>query len=324
MYDVVAFGEAMLRLSPPNYQRFEQTHSFDVTVGGSELNTAVGVCRMGLKTAWVSRLVESPLGRMVANKGREHGVDMSHVVWTNEGRVGVYFLEMGASPRASAVIYDRANSAISQLQPGEVDWSFLEGCRLFHTSGITPALSTNCAKATLEAVQAAKAAGCEVSFDVNYRAKLWSREEAGRCVTELMKYVDVLITTDHDTERVFDLKGTSEEICTELKKRFDLKVVTVTLRDVLTPLTGKWSSIALADTFYRDKQYYVEMIDRVGAGDAYTAGFLYGYLADGPETGVKYGNGLSAINHTIPGDLAWVTRAEVEAQIGGAGSRIQR
>jgi len=324
MVDVVALGEAMIRLTPTRYQRLEQTGEFLATVGGSELNSAIGVMRLGLTTAWVSKLVNNPLGRMIANKAREHGVDVSHVVWTKQGRTGLYFFEQGATPRASQVIYDRAGSAASTLAPGEVDWSFLEGCRLFHTSGITPALSESCAAATIEAIQKAKDAGCAVSFDVNYRARLWSPEEARACLEKMMPSVDILITTEDDAGIVFGKSGTPEEICKQLTSAFGFSVVTITLREVRTVLTGGWTSMAFADRVYTDRKYEVEMIDRIGAGDAYTAGFLYGYLTGDVDKAVKYGNANAALVQTVPGDFSWFTREEIEAQLKGPTAKVQR
>jgi len=324
MIDMVALGEAMIRFTPTRYQRLEQTGEFLATVGGSELNSAVGVTRLGLATTWVSKLVANPLGRMVANKAREHGVDVSHVVWTKQGRTGLYFFEQGATPRASQVIYDRANSAASTLAPGEVDWSFLEGCRLFHTSGITPALSKSCAEATMEAIRKAKHAGCMVSFDVNYRARLWSPEEARACLEQMMPSVDILITTEDDAGIVFGKSGTPEEICKQLKSAFGCSVVTITLREVRTVLTGGWTSMAFADRVYTDRKYELEMIDRIGAGDAYTAGFLYGYLTGDVDKAVRYGNANAALVHTVPGDFSWFTREEIEAQLKGSTAKVQR
>ncbi|HID95613.1 MAG TPA: sugar kinase [Candidatus Latescibacteria bacterium] len=326
MYDVVSFGEAMLRLSPPDYLRLEQARSFDVNVGGCELNVAVGLSRFGLKTAWVTRLPRNPLGRMVANKAREHGVDTSNIVWTDGGRVGIYYLELGSTPRPSQVIYDRKGSAISLIKPGEVDWpKVFEDTRLFHTSGITPALSKSCAEVTAQAIEAAKEAGCKICFDLNYRGRLWSPEEAEKCLSRLMGKVDILITTQFDTETVFGMKGSYEEIASQLKERFGLSVVAITLREVRTVLTGGWTSLALADgRFYRGKMYDVEIIDRVGAGDAYTAGFIYGYLTGDVEKAVACGDAMAALEQTIPGDLSWFTEEEVQKQLKKADLRIQR
>jgi len=327
MYDVVAFGEAMIRLSPPDFKRLEQTTTLDVNVGGGEMNVAVGASRLGLKTAYVTRLPRNPLGRMIENKIREHGIDTSHIIWTNEGRAGIYFLELGAAPRASSVLYDRAGSAISMIKPGEVDWArIFKEARLFHVSGITPALSKSCAEVTMEALKAAKRAGCAVSFDLNYRAKLWSQEEANRCMTPMMEYVDILITTEEDTERVFGIKEeTYDEVAVKLAERFKFKVVTITLRETPSVWKNYWTAIAYSDgKFYRDRKYEVEIVDRVGAGDSYSAGFIYGYLAGDIEKGVKYGNAFAALKHSVPGDVNWCTLAEVEAQLKGAGLRISR
>lgn len=325
MYDVVALGEAMLRLSPPNYMRLEQANSFDINVGGSELNTSVGVARFGLRTAWVTKLVKSPLGKMVANKAREHGIDTSHIVWTDKGRVGIYYLELGSMPRASRVIYDRKDSAVSKLGPGEVNWStILKGTKLFLTSGITAALSPTCREATIEAINEAKKQGCKICFDINFRAKLWSAEEAKKCLSKILDKVDIIVTTQFDTEEVFGYKGSYEEIAKQLKDKFGCSVVAITLREVRTVLTGGWTSIALADKLYKGKKYDIEIIDRVGGGDAYTAGFIYGYLTGDVEKAVAYGDALAALEHSIPGDLSWFTEDEVKKQIKAAGYRIQR
>ena len=325
MYDVVTLGETMLRLAPPDFQRLEQTQNFNVTAGGSESSTAVGIARMGLKVAWVSKLPRNPLGRFIANKIREHGVDTSNVVWTNNGRVGVYFLEFGSTPRPSQVIYDRKDSAISTLTANEVDWKRLfKGVRLFHTSGITPALSGSCAEATARAISEARDAGCIVSFDMNYRTKLWSPEEARTCLSDLLKKVNILITTRQDTTRVFGLEGSPEELARKLKDIFGFDIVAITLREPLTVQTGRWTSIALADKIYSGKVYDLEIIDRVGSGDSFTAGFLYGYLTDGVEKGIAYGDAMAALKHSFPGDITWVTEEEVVALIKGEGARIKR
>jgi 2-dehydro-3-deoxygluconokinase len=326
MNQVVTFGEAMLRLTPPNYQRLEQTVSLDVTVGGSELNSAIAISRLGMKSAWVSKLTSNPLGRIIANKAREQGVDTSHIVWTKEHRIGLYFLEQGATPRSSRVIYDRKNSAISAIQPNEVNWAeVFKGAKLFHTSGITPALSKSATETTKAAVKAAKAAGLLVSFDMNYRATLWSTDEARQCFTEILPDVDILLTTDEDTNRVFGYEGSYEEIAHKLKDTFGFKIVAITLRQVISVLRGGWSSLALADKLYKSKKRYeMEIIDRVGAGDSFTAGFLFGYLTEGIEKGIAYGDAMSAFKHSMPGDVLWMTEDEVKAQISGEDAKIKR
>src|SRR5437870_6339351 len=227
MAEVITFGEAMIRLSPPNFRRLEQTHTLDVQVGGAELNTAVGVARLGHRSAWVSRLTDNPLGRLIANRAREAGVGTEHVVWTNDDRVGLYFLEFGAAPRASSVLYDRKGAAIANVRPGMIPWpAVFAGARWFHVTGITPALGQGAAEATREALQAARAAGVTTSIDLNYRAKLWSQAEAGRWMTEFMQFCDVLITTEEDIERVFDMKGQDyEDVAAQVARRFPLQVV---------------------------------------------------------------------------------------------------
>jgi 2-dehydro-3-deoxygluconokinase len=326
--DLVSFGETMIRLSAPDTQRLEQATSMDLHVGGSESNVAVAVKRLGLDTAFVTRLTENPLGRMVANKIREHGVDVSGIEWTDQDRVGKYFLEFGANPRPSSVIYDRANSAISNVKEGTINWdSIFSDARLFHTSGITPALSKSAEAVTEEAMKAAKTAGLEVSVDLNYRSKLWSQAEAKKCMTRLMDYTDILVTTEEDTERVFDITGESyEEVAKKLADEFGFDVVAITLRDNISMWRNDWTAIAYEDgKIYDDMTYKLELVDRVGGGDSFTAGFLYGYLTGGTEKGVKYGNATSAIKQTNPGDMNWCTHEEVESLAEGGGRvRINR
>jgi 2-dehydro-3-deoxygluconokinase len=325
--DVVTFGEAMVRLSPPNFHRLESANSLDVRVGGAELNTAVGVARLGLTAAWVSRLTDNPLGRMIANRAREAGVSTEHIVWTKDDRVGLYFLEFGAAPRASSVLYDRKGAAIAGIRPGTVDWpKVLRGARWFHVTGITPALSEAAAWTTREALQAARAANVPTSIDLNYRVKLWTPAEAQRCMTDLMQWCDVLITTEEDAERVFGVRGQDyEAVARELTQRFPPRVVAITLRE--NPLVWKntWTAIAYREgTVYRTRTYEVEIVDRLGAGDSFAAGLIHGLLDGDLQKGVDYGVAASALKHSIPGDFAWVTRAEVEALLQGGGLRISR
>ncbi|MGQ9693862.1 MAG: PfkB family carbohydrate kinase [Thermodesulfobacteriota bacterium] len=326
-YDVVTFGEAMLRLSPPHFGRLEQTHSLDVEIGGSELNVAVGVSRLGLNAAWISKLPNNPLGRMVRNRARELGVDVAHVVFSDQGRQGLYFVEYGAAPRASSVLYDRGNSAISMIKPEEVDWKKILGkTKLFHVSGITPALSDSAAETTALAMRTAKEMGCLVSYDLNYRKKLWTPAQARSCQEPLMKLVDILTTTEEDTGVVFGIREDSyQKVAEALAKTFGFKAVAITLREDISVWKNNWTAIAYAEgKIYADRTYTVEIVDRVGAGDSFTAGFIYGYLTGNVEKGVKYGNALSALKHTMPGDFNWSTLEEVEAQIKGAGLRISR
>jgi 2-dehydro-3-deoxygluconokinase len=327
MPEIVTFGEAMVRLSPPNFRRLEQARSLDLQVGGAELNSAVALARLGHTSAWVSRLTDNPLGRLIANHGREAGVSTDHIVWTKEDRVGVYFLEFGAAPRASSVLYDRKGAAIASIQPGMVPWSkVFSGAKWFHTTGITPALSPSAAQTTHEAMQAARAAGAQTSMDLNYRAKLWTQAEAGKCMGELMALTDVLITTEEDIERVFGITGKDyEEAAARTADRFGLKIVAITLRE--NPLVWKntWTAIALqGGQIFRTRTYEVEIVDRLGAGDSFAAGLIHGLLEGDTQKAIDWGVATSAIKHSIPGDFAWVTRDEVEALLKGPGLRISR
>ncbi len=324
---LVTFGEAMIRLSPPHYQRLEQTGTLDVNVGGAELNTAVAAQRLGLPAAYVTRLTDNPLGRMIRNKACEHGVDTSHIVWTAEDRVGLYFTEFGAAPRPNSVLYDRRDAAIAHLRPGEIDWpSVFRGARWLHTTGITPALSPSAAEATKEATRAAKAAGLKVSIDLNYRARLWTQAEARAAMTSLMEDTDVLITTEEDTERVFGITGKDyEEVAKALAGRFGFEAVAITLRETPSVWRNTWTAIVYAGgEVHRAPVFDVELVDRVGAGDSFSGGFLFGYLKEGPEAAVRYGVGVSALKQTNPGDLCWATRDEVERVLKGGSLRIVR
>jgi 2-dehydro-3-deoxygluconokinase len=315
MPDVITFGEAMLRLAPPDFERLEQASTLKVSVGGSELTVAAGVARLGLGAGWVSRLPDNALGRMARNKAREFGVDTRHVVWAQADRMGIYFVEYGASPRASGVLYDRGHSAISRIQRDEIPWpEVFDGARWFHTSGITPALSEDCAAATGLALRAAKKAGLTVSYDLNYRAKLWSSDKAKAVQEPFMEFVDVLITTEEDTERVFGIKGEDyKDVAKALADKFDLKAVTVTLRGTPSVWRNAWSAFAYAEGRYiEDVTYDIEIVDRLGGGDTYSAGFIYGYLTEGVDKAVRLGNAFSALKQTSWSDFNWATREEAE------------
>jgi len=341
-YDLVTFGEAMVRLSPPHFARLEQARSLDVEVGGAEYNVAVAASRLGMSCAWVSRLPENPIGRMVRNRAREHGVDTSHIVWTKDGRVGLYFVESGAAPRASAVLYDRSHSAISQIRPDDVDWlSLLRRTRMFHVTGITPALSDSAAETTLTALKAAREAGCKVSYDLNYRAKLWSEEKARQIQKPMMEYVDIFVSTEEDTGRVFKISPGEKEqsgdfstvsaetyklVAKKLHEDFGFEVVLITLRENISVWRNNWTAVAYwQGEVLEDRKYEVEIVDRIGAGDSFVAGFLYGYLKEGSvERGLKIGNAFSALKHSVPGDLHWSSLEEVENLLRKGGLRISR
>lgn len=325
---VVTFGEAMVRLSPPHFERIEQARSFEVRVGGAELNTAVTLARLGRSSAWVSRLPQNALGRLIVNQAREAGVQVDHVLWAEGERVGLYFLEFGAAPRASGVLYDRKGSAIAGIRPGMVDWSrVLSGARWFHVTGITPALSPSAAEATREALLAARNAGLRISIDLNYRAKLWSPSEARRCMHELTGLGDVLITTEEDAEKVLGIAGPNHEATAqELARHYaNLRVVAITIRENPLVWRNSWTALAWSDgKLFRTRTYEVEIVDRLGAGDCFAAGLIHGLLDDDVQVGLDYGVAASALKHSIPGDFAWITREEVENLLRGGGLRISR
>lgn len=329
MADLVTLGEAMLRLSPPGFQRLEQTSSFDVNVGGSEMNIAVAAQRMGLSAAFVTAVPDNPLGRMIVNRTREHGVDTSFIITKKGARAGTYYCEFGAKPRSSAVVYDRAASAIALTKPGELPWKqAFAGAKHFHTGGITPGLSDSAAQVTLEGLETAKDTGLSTSFDLNFRARLWTEEKAQSVITPMCPMIDVLITTEEDTYRVFKIKGdTYEDVARQLVDQFKFKVVAITLRENLRVWLNNWSAMAYTGGKVCTTQTYeVEIVDRVGAGDSFSAGFLAQYVTTGDvQKGVDFGTALSALKHSIPGDLNWATRDEVEKLIAGGGSlRIAR
>ena len=326
-FEVITFGEAMIRLSPPGFRRIEQAKSLDLQVGGAELNTAVAVSRLGHSASWISRLPDNPLGRLVANHAREAGVDTSHVMYSKDERLGLYFLEFGAAPRASSVIYDRKGSAIAAVQPGMVPWAkVFAGSKWFHVTGITPALSASSAAATREAMMAAKAAGVKTSMDLNYRVKLWTTTEAGNCLSDLMQYCDVLITTEEDVEKVFGITGSNyEEVAAKVADKFKLDIVAITLRENPLVWRNTWTGMAYQKgKAYKTRTYEVEIVDRLGAGDSFAAGLIHGLLGGDVQNALDWGVAASAIKHSIPGDFAWVRPEEVEALLKGGGLRISR
>jgi 2-dehydro-3-deoxygluconokinase len=324
---VVTFGEAMLRLSPPGFRRLEQATSLDVAVGGAELNTAVALARLGRGSSWVSRLTRNPLGRLVVNKAHEAGVATDHVVWTDDDRVGLYFVEFGAAPRASSVLYDRRNAAIAGVRPGMIDWGkVFAGARHFHVTGITPALSASAAAATTEAIHAARKAGVRVSIDLNYRAKLWSPAEAGRWMQEALPHCDCLITTEEDAGKVLGVQGDNyENVARELARRYSFQVVAITLRDNPLVWRNSWTAIALHEgRLLKTRSFEVEIVDRLGAGDSFAAGLIHGLLDGDVQKGLDYGVAVSALKHTLPTDFAWVTPDEVETLLRSGNLRISR
>ncbi len=337
---VVTFGEIMLRLSPPVGSRFRQASSFDVTYGGAEANVAVSLAQWGLPSRYVTVLPDNDLGQAAVDKLRSLGVDTSRILRGGD-RIGIYFLEHGASQRPSRVIYDRAGSAVSRLQPGEVDWDeVFAGASWFHWTGITPALSDGAAEVTREAVRAAKRLGLTVSADLNYRSKLWSPERARDVMTSLMEHVDVVVANEEDAAIVFGISAGAtdvergkldlaayESVARQLVERFDLHMAAITLRESHSASENTWSACLYdGKEFLRSKSYRIQLVDRVGAGDAFAAGLIYGTLSGKClQEMLEFGVAASCLKQTIAGDFNLVTVAEVEKLVGGAAAgRIKR
>jgi 2-dehydro-3-deoxygluconokinase len=338
MATVVTFGEIMMRLATPGFTRFSQAAHLELTYGGGEANVAVSLANFGLDAAFVTRLPKNDMADRAIAELRGIGVDTSHIVRGGE-RIGIYFLESGASQRASKVTYDRAHSAIAEIEPGEVDWPrVFEGARWFHWTGITPALSESAAAVTREACIAAKAAGVTVSTDLNYRKKLWSRDRAREVMTGLAEYIDVCIANEEDAESVFGIKGaevhtgviergTYVDVARQLTEHFGFNTVAITLRESISASRNGWSAMLYADgQAYFSRRYDITIVDRVGGGDSFGAGLIYATLQGRqPQETIEWAVAASALKHTIPGDYNRVTVAEVETLAGGdASGRVQR
>ncbi len=320
-YDVVTLGESMLRLTPPGYLRIEQTRSFDIWVGGTESNTAVGLARLGMHVAWISRLPASPLGRYISNRIAQYGVDVSQVVWSRGERLGIYFHEKAIDPRASEIIYDRRDSAMSRMQPGDLpDELFQAGAAdLLHTTGITLAISDTAQATVHAAMRQARAAGWRTSFDTNYRSKLWSGAEAAKGCQQAMQLADVLFCPLGDYGNLYG-DASADAALLGLAERFPNTLIVMTL--------GVDGAIARLTTgeIFRQPAILAGEVGRIGGGDAFAAGFLYAWLRhDDVELALKWGAAMSAMKYTIPGDLPLVDREAVAAlATGEAGGGLIR
>ena len=343
MPTVVTFGEIMLRLTPPGFQRFVQARSFDVIYGGGEANVAVSLANYGLDVRFVTGLPPHEIGDACENFLRQYGVDTSHIVRQGE-RLGIYYLEMGAVQRGSKVIYDRAGSALSELQPGDVDWqAVFEGSDWFHWTGITPAISQGAAETLQEAVETAEEMGVTISCDLNYRSKLWKwGKEPGEVMEGLVKYVDYAIGNEEDAEKVFGIvaEGVDVEagevdaaayqsVCEQLMARFEkLKKVAVTLRGSVSASHNEWSGVLFdGDTLYQGPQYDItHIVDRVGGGDSFCGGLIYSLLSGkSDQEAIDFAVAASCLKHSIYGDFNMVSVEEVEKLAGGPGTgRVQR
>lgn len=303
----------MLRLTPPHHQLLEQAAQLDVHIGGSESNTAVGLARLGLDVCWLSRLPDNPIGRMIANEIGRYGVDTAHVVWTDSGRAGLYFLEDGLEPRGRQVIYDRADSAMSQMQPDDLPTDLFQPdtARLFHTTGITPGISSSAADTARHALELAKKAGWQVSFDVNYRAKLWDIATARQTCESLMQAADIIFIAHADAQRFYAVSDDAEIALSQLTARFPQTTLVMTLG-----AKGAAASSATGDSAYQPV-FPAATIGRVGGGDAFSAGFLFAHLhlpTDTPDRlaqCLRYGAAAAALKYSIPGDMPLIDRESV-------------
>jgi 2-dehydro-3-deoxygluconokinase len=340
---VVTMGEIMLRLSTPGFSRFVQAQSFDVNYGGGEANVAVALSNYGFESYFVSKLPKHEIGQAAVNSLRRFGVKDDFIVRGGD-RVGIYFLETGASQRASKVIYDRTNAAVTTLAKSELDWNeAFKNTKWFHWTGITPALGKTVQESLMAACEAAKKNGATISADLNYRAKLWSTKEAQAVMIPLMEYVDVCIANEEDAEKSLGFKaGTTNvdsaeldekgyfELAKELKKKFSFKAVAITLRESYSASRNGWSALLHDEKDctepYRSKRYDVQIVDRVGGGDSFASGLIYGLLTkNNSKDALEFAAAASCLKQTIPGDFNLVSVDEVEKLSKGSGSgRVER
>lgn len=326
MYDVVTLGETMARLTPPGALRLEQAQTLEVYPGGSESNTSVGLARLGLRVCWLTRMTDNPVGHIIVNAIRAQGVDTSQVVWTEADRVGLYFLEEAAAPRESRVIYDRRDSAISRMQPEHLPTDLFkpgEG-QLLHLTGITLALSPTAYETAQHAFELARAAGWKLSFDVNYRGKLWAADTARAGCEPFMQAAHIIFLPLRDAKLLYKLDEslTAEAAMTELRRRYPQAVIVMTL--------GAEGAIASSTdgVIHRQAAFPATAVCRLGRGDAFTAGFLYRWLADAADIpmALRYGAAMAALKYGITGDMPLVEPSEVQALVarGGAMGGIAR
>ena len=337
---VVTFGEIMLRLAPNGYYRFFQDDQLQATFGGGEANVAISLANFGIDNVYVTKLPKHAIGQAAVNSLRYFGIDTSHIVRGGD-RIGIYYLEKGASQRSSVCIYDRAHSAIQEAQPDEFDWDeIFKGADWFHFTGITPALGPNMAEACRDACKAAKRLGIKISCDLNYRSKLWSHEQAREAMTELCRSVDVCVSNEEDAKVVFGIAADNTDIYSgklnkegyksvarQLADRFGFEKVAITLRTSMSASVNNWAGMLYdGKDYYFSKEYNLHIVDRVGGGDSFCAGLIYSALTGkDSQSAVEFAVAASALKHTIEGDFNRVTTEEVEKLAGGDSSgRIQR
>ena len=340
MAKVVTFGEIMLRLQTYDYQRLIQATGLEAKFGGGEANVAVSLANYGHDAHFVTKLPDNLIGAWCESELRKYNVKTDYIAKGGE-RVGIYFVEKGASQRASTVTYDRAHSSISTAQPADFDWdAIFEGADWFHFTGITPALSDDAAELCLLACKAAKAKGVTVSCDLNFRKKLWTSEKAGKVMSGLMEYVDVCIANEEDAEKVFGIKATETDITSgelsdagyrdvakQLADKFGFSHVAITLRESISASVNNWSALFYdGKDYYKSKKYNINIVDRVGGGDSFGGGLIYGMLEKySMQDTIEFAVAASCLKHSIEGDFNLVSVKEVQALAGGDGSgRVQR
>lgn len=337
---VVTFGELMLRLAPDGYLRFVQSNHLEATFGGAEANVAVSLANYGLDVDFVTKLPKHEIGQAAVNSLRQFGVGTSSIVRGGE-RVGIYYCEKGASQRPSKVIYDRAYSAIALASLEDFDWEkIFDGATWFHFTGITPALSENCAAICEVACKKAKELGLTVSTDLNFRKKLWSKEQANKVMSKLCNYVDVCIANEEDAKDVFGIEAENTDIdsgklnhegyisvAKQLTERFGFTKVAITLRESISANDNLWSAMLYTDnTAYFSKKYSMHIVDRVGGGDSFGGGLIYASLEGyNPQDQIEFAVAASCLKHSIEGDYNMVSVDEVKGLMKGSGSgRVQR
>ena len=340
---VVTFGEIMMRLQTPGHQRYIQAQSLEVEYGGGEANVAASVANYGGDACFVTKIPSNPIGDACMAQLRKYNICTKHIARGGE-RLGIYFCEKGASQRASNVVYDRAHSSIATAVKADFNWGeIFEGADWFHFTGITPALSDETAAICLEACKKAKEMGVKISCDLNFRKKLWTSEKAGQVMGELMKYVDVCIANEEDADKVFGIHAANtdvtggklsdegyKDVARQLVERFGCSHVAITLRESISASENDWSALlydAKQDGFYKSKKYHMTIVDRVGGGDSFGGGLIYGLLnyKGDDQKALDFAVAASCLKHTIEGDYNRVSVAEVETLMKGNGSgRVSR
>jgi len=340
MKRAVCFGEIMGRLNPEGYLRFSQANTCEISYAGGEANVAVSLANFGLETSFVTKLPQNDLAACAVRELRKYGVQTDHIVYGGD-RLGMYYVERGASQRPSKVIYDRKYSSVSQAVPQDFDWkNILQGASWFHFTGITPALGEHLPEICLQAVQEAQKRGITVSCDLNYRKNLWSREQAGTVMAQLMPYVDVCIANEEDAADVFGIKAGNtdllsghisregyQQVAKSLQERFGFKKVAITLRGSLSANDNRWGAMLFdGGQSYFSKEYLIHIVDRVGGGDSFAAGLIYALLNNyACDQAVEFAAAASCLKHTIEHDFNLVTVDEVNTLMQGDGSgRVQR